>query len=541
MATRNFACSKEQSVADFGGGSPNRGNGKDTHAPVGLKSGTGELFRELMRFDHDWSDVYQIEKAELVLTRTGEVHVAFGGSPRIVGRRITEDWTENGGAENSWSTSATTTWANKPASVGYGADLALAATSADGTSKLDITDIIEVIAPATVLRRDGSPGGAQTNRGVEVRSYDEGSSSRTTEFYSRRAAAAKRPYIKLTYSDNHPPQAPTITSDVGSTSPAIIGTTAGTEDTTAFLFVDEDAGDTCAKVQVQYYSAGATDAAPGTLIKDSGAVTPTGAGSLNAFTVKVTGLTARTQMRKRLRTQDDKGAWGDWTSLDDGFIQTAYKVGKPASPYMESDPDRPHIYGTIDSPDASDYVTGWEGEFYRDDPSGTVTLWAPGEQGIGGSPTRSDVEYSGATLSIGDVVRWRHRHYNRDGVAGTWSEFYSRTMEAQTGPATMTPSDTSTKLTSRTATLTIGHTANFDGYRWRLYRGGVLLYDSGVQSVSSTASQDVSIPSGTAVWGDSLTWDAAIRLAGSGTMGDFSPQRSIYINSLPSTTLEASE
>lgn len=537
MASKNFACNKEQSVADFSGS--NRGNGNDTHAPVGLSS--GNLFRELMKFDHDWSDVYQITKAELVLTRTGEVHVEFGGSPRIVGRRISSSWNENGGAENSWSTSASTHWGNKPTSVGYGSDLALASTSADGTSKLDVTDILEVLAPATVLRRDGSPCGGLTNLGIEVRSYDEGSSSRTAEFYSWRAAAAKRPYIKLTYSDNHPPQAPTITSDVGSTSPAIVGTTAGTEDTTAFLFVDEDAGDTCAKVQVQYYSAGATDAAPGTVVIDTGAVTPTGAGSLNAYTVRVTGLPARTQMRKRLRTQDDKGAWSDWTSLADGFIQTAYKVAKPASPYMESDPDRPHVYGTISSPDTGDFITGWEGEFYRDDPSGTVTLWAPGVQGIGGSPTRSDVEYSGSTLSVGDVVRWRHRHVNRDGVAGEWSEFYSRTMESQTGPATMTPSDTGTKLTSRTAQLTIGHTANFDGYRWRLYRAGVLLYDSGVQAVGSTASQNVNIPAGVAVWGDSLTWDAAIRLTGSGTMGDFSPQRSLYINSLPSTTLEASE
>jgi hypothetical protein len=538
---REFPAQKEQSVAEFSGGS-NRGNGNDLHAPVGLWSGT--TFRELIQFDHDWAGVYQIIKAELILTRTGEVHAEFGGSPRIEGRRVTEAWNRDGGAENSWSVSASTHWGNKPSTTATGkADLALAATSAEGTSKLDVTDIIEALAPASVLKRDGTPGGGNTNRGIELRSFDEGSTSRTTEFYSMRASAARRPYIKLTYSDNAPPTAPTITSPVGSSTPAIIGTTAGTEDTTSFLFNDPDAGDTCSKVEVEYYSAAATDEAPGTIVRSSGAVTPTGAGSLNAFTVKVTALPARTQMRKRLRTQDDKGAWGPWSPLADGLVQTAYRPRKPASPFMQSTPDRPHIFGTIDSGDAGDFVTGWEGEFYRDDTTGTVTLWAPGAQDIGGSPTRSDVEYSGTTLASGDVVRWRHRHINRDGVVGDWSEFYTTTMLQQTGPTTMTPSDTGTKLLSRTAQLTIGNATNFDGYHWRLYRGGALLADSGLQAVGSTASVNVNLPTSggnpVAQWGDDLEWEAAIRPTG-GSLESFSPRRAIYVNALPSTTLTAS-
>lgn len=542
MPTRNFPALKEQSVADFSG--TDRGNGSDSHMPVGVWSGV--VFRELLKFDHDWSGVYQIEKAEIILTRSVPVHIGWGANPRVLVRRITSEWSSGGGGENSWSTSAPTHWGNKPSSTASGStDYSIGATGEGGTNKIDVTDIVEAMAPASVLKRSGAAGGGESNRGFEIRSYDEGAGARTGEWYSMRAGSAKRPYLKLTYSDNAPPNAPTVTSSVGTSEAAIIGTTAGTEDTTAFLFSDPDAADTCAKVEVEYYGAGATDETPGSLVKSTGAVTPTGAGSLNAFTIKATGLPARTQMRKRLRTQDDKGAWGPWTSLADGFVQTAYKPRKPASPFMQSTPDRPRIAGTIDSPDASDHVTGWEGEFYRDDPTGTVTLWAAGMQDIGGSPTRSEVEYAGTTLNAGDTVRWRHRHRNRDQVTGDWSEFYTTAIVQQTGPTTMTPSDTGTKLTSRTAQLVIGHAANFDGYQWRLYRGGALLYDSGLQSVSSTASVNVNLPTSSgspvAQWGDELEWEAAIRPAGSGALESFSPRRSIYVNALPSTTLSAGE
>lgn len=541
MATKDFACSKEQSVADFSGS--NRGNGNDDHAPIGLWSGT--VFRELLQFDHDWTGVYQITKAELVLTRTGGVHVGIGGAPKIVGRRNTEGWSRDGGSENSWSAAAATHYGNQPASTSTGAaSLLLPATSAGGTTKLDVTDIIEALAPATVLRRDGTPGGGatNTNRGIKLLSDDEGTNNRTCEFYSMRAPAGKRPFIRLTYSTNHPPSAPTITSPVGSTTPEPIGSTGGTTDTTTFVFMDEDVEDYPAQVETEYYSSGATDDATGAFLWSQISI-PVATGSLNAYRVTISSLPARTGMRKRLRTKDDKGAWGAWTSLANGYVMTAYKPSAPAAPFMQTTADRPHIFGTIASPDTSDYVTGWEGEFYRDDTTGTVTLWAPGKVEIGASPTRSDVEYSGTTLNPGDVVRWRHRHYNRDGVAGDWSPFYTTTILAQTGPTTMTPSDTGTKLLSRTAQLTIGNSSNFDGYQWRLYRSGVLLYDSGLTAVASTASTNVTLPtsggSPLAQWGDELEWEAAIRPTG-GSLESFSPRRPIRVDALPSTLLSVS-
>jgi hypothetical protein len=126
---------------------------------------------------------------------------------------------------------------------------------------------------------------------------------------------------------------------------------------------------------------------------------------------------------------------------------------------------------------------------------------------------------------------------------GDWSEYYTTPMVQQTGPTTMTPSDTGTKLLSRTAQLTIGNAANFDGYHWRLYRGGALVFDSGLQAVGSTGSTNVNLPtvngSPVAAWGDDLEWEAAIRPTG-GSLESFSPRRGIYVNALPSTTLNAS-
>lgn len=546
MPVRYFDCTKEQSVADFGGN--NRGSGNDLHAPVGLSA--GNLFRELQRFDHDWSGVYQIEKAELILTRTGGVHVAFGGSPRIQGRRVTAEWSENGGGENSWSASASTHWGNKPSTSGSGvADLALQATGADGTSKLDVTDIMEAVAPASVLKRNGQPCGGNTNRGIELRSFDEGSSSRTTEFYTRRAAAARRPQIKLTFSDNAPPLAPTVTSPVGTTDAAVIGTASGTEDTTSFGYSDPD-GDAIALVQLQYYDAFATDdesgnIIAGTLMRDTGGVTPTPLGAQSAYSRTVTSLPAKTSMRKRLRAQDARGRWGPWTRLSEGFIRTAYRPGVPSNPVMQTTPDRPHIYGTLDGPGT---ISGWEGEFYRDTTSGRITLWAPGMQDIGGSPTRSDVEYQGTTLNPGDVVRWKHRHRNEDGVVGDWSPEYSTTIREQIGP-TITPADTGTKLLSRTAQITITFPQASDGYGYRLYRGGALVHDSGLVVIGSASSVNVNLPtvSGApvATWCDELEIEAAARPTGSGAAlgsasAPWSPRSGLRINCLPTTSLTVS-
>lgn len=545
MATRTFDCIKEQNVSQLSGGS---GSGNDRHAPIGLAS--GNIFRDLMKFGLSWTatggdtKVYQITKAELWVKRTSEVHVAFGGTPRVLARRITASWNENGGGENSWSSLASTTYGG-PATTATGeSDSGALATGHEGWSHFDITPIVEAWAPAWVLKSGGGAGGAQDNQGLRLVSNNEGSATPTIEFYSRRATASDRPYVKLTYSDNAPPNAPVITSPVGSSTPEIIASSNGTADPTTFGFSDPDAGDTCAQFQIQYYDAFATDNGSGVITGGTLAIdvtgTPTPTGPTNAYLAPwLSLLTPRTAYRKRLRTQDNHGAWGAWTNLADGYVQLAYLPAAPLNPVMQTTPDSPHIFGTINSGDAGDYVTGWEGEFYLDNPdSSTTTLWAPGPQDIGGSSTRSDVIYGGVALNVGQKVRWRHRHRNRDQVVGAWSPFYTTVIASQAGPSTMTPSDTSTKLLTRTPTFTIGDAAAFTTYRWRIYRAGQTVYDSGTVTVGSTSSVTPAVPSGVLSWGDGaageMSWDAQVR-------GEtFSPARPFRVDSLPTTTLTAS-
>lgn len=542
MASRTWACTKEQSIASLGG---NKGSGEDAHAPVGLYS--GNTFRELLDFDVDFTGAYRILRATLVLRRSGQTHIARGGSPRAIARRITSAWTQDGGGENSWSSSASTVW-DGPTVAGAVCDSGALGTGDDnGYDRIDVTEIVEAWAPSTVLKSNGQAGSGTSSdrRGIRVASYDEGSATRTTEWFSRRASpASRRPVIEFDYDDNRPPLAPTITSPVGSTDAELVPTYAGTGDITAFLFSDEDATDHCVAVQVQYYGSGATDEAPGTVVVDTGAAAPSPSGPLNAFTVTVTGLPARTAMRKRVRTMDQRGAWGAWTSLAAGYVKTAYIPGAPLNDSMQTTPVEPHIYGTINSLDTGDSLTGWAGEFYLDNSDGTSTvLWASGFVGIGGG-TRSDVIYGQSNLSAGMVVRWRHRQWNRDGVGGDWSGWHWTTIESQVGP-TITPADTGTKLTSRTGSVTLTFAASSDGYAIRLFRGDERIYPPGTADVTVTiaaaSSASVALPAGYVNWGETIGIEAAGRIAGTGVLGDWSPRSFLYVDALPSTTITATD
>ena len=533
--TKTWTCDKEQSTGHF---PANYGNGNDDHSPIGLY--TIALYRDFLHFAEDWSGVYQIQKAVLRLTTTTEVHVAFGGTPRIVIDRLTGSFSQGGGSEGSWTT--TTTVHPGPSATGSGeADSGTITTGHQRTVDITITALIEAIAPSSVLDHTGSPCPNLTNYGLRIESYDEASTGRTTEFYSRRSSSGYRPQVILTYSDNRPPAQPVVTDIAGAVSgtsdPVIVGSPAADELDLISSFVDPDGDDFSGDAQVQVFADGATDATPGVALVDIHA--STSQGSDNSVTAYTPGVPKRQTLRSRLRLQDARGAWSAWSSLSDPLarFRTAYSIGAPTNAFMQTDPTAPHIYGSLNSGDPADYISSWEGEFYQDTSGGAVTLWAPGVTGIGGTPTRSDITYGGTALNPGDVVRWRQRHYNQDGVPGAWSSYVNTTMATSTGPTTMTPSDVSTKLTTRTPTLTIGNAVNFDRYQYRIYRGGAIIYDSGVVTVGTTASVSPVVPAGYLTWGDTLTWDAVIRPTGNTVLDPFSPQRGMQVDSLPTTAL----
>lgn len=542
---KTWNCTKEQSVADFGGGSPNRGNGKDEHAPIGLHSGV--VFRELMDFDYDWSGIYRIKRAWLETRRTNEEHVVRGASPKVTVKRITGTWSQDGGAEGTWSTSAATNWGNKPATTGSIDSEALGDSDDAAEKRIDITAFVDAWAPSSVLRSNGQPGSGilSDRRGLSVQSFEEGSASRTTEWYSRRIGADfRRPRIVVEYSDNAPPNAPYVTSPAED-DPAIVGTTSGTELTVEFLFSDPDSADHCILAELEVYADSATDEALSTLVATTGAITPNYRGSLNAWSIRITGLPAKTTQRYRLRTKDQKGEWGAYTSLADGRFKTAYIPGIPLAPSMQTTTSRPHILGTLDTP-ADDVLGGWDGRVHKDTTQGRLTMYPTGaSDGIvpiaGG--TRSDVEIA-VDFNDGDVLRWTHRHANQDGVWGPWSPEYEITMKTQVGP-TITPADTGTKLTARTGPITLT-AASFEGYAYRLFRGDQQIYppngaNPSITPVSATTSTSVTLPSGYIDWGDTIGIEAAVVAAGSSTLGPYCPRSYFHVNTLPTTTLTPSD
>lgn len=538
IRTRTWACTKEQSLADFGGGSL-RGNGSDDHAPIGLHGGV--VFRELLDFDYDFSGMYRIRRAWLVMRTTGQVHVARGANPRVTVKRATEGWRQDGGGENSWSTSAAEKWPG-PATTGD-VDSDVLRTGDDVEDRILITPHVNAWAPSSVVRSDGRAGSGTSSdrRGLRVQSIDEGSTSRTTEWFSRRASAVgRRPTIEVEYDDNRPPEVPTIRYPEAA-DPALVATQNGDELTVIFLFTDQDSGDRCTAVALEVYGDAATDTALGTRI---GAVTaaPADAGSLNLHSVTLAGLPTRTTMRFRIAVQDsaNPGAWSGWTPLADGRFQTAYAPGIPLQPLMTSDPDDTHIFGTIASLDPSDVVTAWQGVLRRHNPDGSVTdMWTPSAIDVS-SVRRPDIRVSWSVMPrAGDVISWQHRHTNRDGIVGPWSPEYTTTMVSRVGP-TVTPADDSTKLTSRSGPVTIA-ASSFDAYQYRLYRGDALVHDSGLVTLSSTTSTSVSLPSDKVGWGDRLTIEAAVRPAGTSQLGDFSPRSPLAFVTLPTTVLTVSD
>jgi hypothetical protein len=551
--TRVLRAVKEQSVrydASETGDDRYTGNGNDRHLPIG-RAANDDIYRALLKFGLDWSDVNQVVTGVLVVKSTDEVHVAFGAGPTYEVQRCTEDWGSGGGSEGSWPVLASGKAYPGPAVAGTTYTKGPLAGATETVRRLDITGILEAWAPDTVMKSDGvTAGDGEDNRGLRLKAPTESTTDDRYEIHGMRSAAARRPYIELTYIRNKPPLAPTITSPEAGGDPAYSSSSQADRLSVDFLFSDPDASNTCLLADLEVYGDGATDGAPGTRIAHR-TVAPTALSGLNAYRVIIPDdyaesgqeMTARTAMRYRLRTQDSDYSWGPWSPLADGRFWLSYLASAPRQSYMEPSVDGPHIFGSLASYDPDDYITGWEGEFYADTRSGATALWTPGQIGIGGTSTRSDVTWQGASLTDGQRVRWRHRHANRDGQWGTWSGWLYTTVHAASGPDAMTPIDTSTKLLTRTPTLTIANSAAFTGYRWRLYRSDEEIHDSGETSCTSSTSEAVTPPAGLLAWGDGddetpLEWEAQIKLASTGVYGEWSPRYAIRINALPGATVE---
>lgn len=239
MATKTFNSSKSTLLANNGA---NLGGGQDKHLPVGYYS--GYKFRAAIDFTLDWDGVSKIVSAVLSAKTTGQVHVTFGSDPDVYAERInTGEFSPNSAIGTADGGSGWTTAADDYGDIGLNttnrgqADIT---TSENTWDTIDITALMEDFAPTTVLKRDGTPGGAYPFYGIMLRPVTESDTAETTEFYSHEAASGNRPHIVLTYTTDPAPSTPTLTAPSGSVTgtPIVQGTFS-------------DPGDTMSKVDIQ--------------------------------------------------------------------------------------------------------------------------------------------------------------------------------------------------------------------------------------------------------------------------------------------------
>ena len=329
MATVRWTANKSTLLAKTG--STNLGGGADDHLPVGYYS--GYRFRAAIDFPQSWpSDCGQIQAAVLSVKTTGQVHVAFGGDPDLFAERIT------GGEFSPNSAKGTADggsgWSGSPDDYGDISSTTSNRAQADISPNentwdtFNIVDIIEDIAPTSVLKRDGTACDNKSWYGLLLRPIQEDDGAETTEFYSAEASASNKPTILITYSGNTAPSAPTLTSPSG--------TVTGTP-TIGGSYSDPN-GDAMSKVGIQV----STDSTFGSVThwnySGSGYAFNSG-DSTWSITYAGTDLTSGATYYVRARVYDSYNAASSYSST---VSFTA--AGSPAPPMFRAYPPRIELY-----------------------------------------------------------------------------------------------------------------------------------------------------------------------------------------------------
>jgi hypothetical protein len=544
---------KQHSVLDYDG--TDLGNSKHKVGIIG-KIGT-QTYRELMvaALADSWqSNEYQLKAAYLEFSMgvaimhasvSGVSNTDPGASPNLSIRALSTTFASEGGhSPESWGPQANPDWGTQP---GPGVSTTETATpdTGYGARRINVSALIEDVMPATIKKRNGDPGGAQTHYGWRLYATAEATASnRLTIRTIRHQEARYHPFLTLIFYDNVPPGVPTVEDPEPGGDPTIVDSADGRTLTVEFTSTIRE-GDTTDRVELEVYQDGATadesdpgvQTVTGTRHATTGPIVPTPTGLANRY--KVTLLlpsgTQRTEMLYRLRVRNQKNTWGRWTELEEGRIQTAYTPGVPLDPRMTTDPQRPVISATLNSQDPADYVTGITGTFVRHNTDGTTTnLWPSIRvEAIGGTTTRPEIDWRGVGLNDGDVVSWTVTLYNRDEVASPPTAEQTTVMQTDVGP-TFDPADATEALQSRTGPITINDTAEFDAYQYRIYVNDVLKYTSSVIGSGPDDTAEITLPSGYLNWGDTFQIEAETRPTGETLFGPTSPRVTLYINTLPS-------
>jgi hypothetical protein len=185
--TRVYAASKDTRAARSNTGS-NLGSGTASTIPVGAYQSWRN--RALLDFASiNWADVKEVVSAELWLTTSDQVNIAFGSSPKVQMRRITQSWSE--GSASSPSGSNSTVYPG-PSTTTTGATTKAVSKSQNASHKQDVTAIVRAWAPVA------AGGSGASKYGIAIYSAAEDSTSATTEFWAREHGSSTDAELRVT-------------------------------------------------------------------------------------------------------------------------------------------------------------------------------------------------------------------------------------------------------------------------------------------------------------------------------------------------------
>lgn len=377
---------------------PTQGSGANKRLYVGVHDGRD--YKSFIEFDHDWSGVGKIVSAILTVytgDNLGTQGDFTGNDPKIKVRRLSEEFTE-GGSE----TFADGNYTN-PAISSADAFSFECAPEELGVNNINVTAMIEEMAPESVKRRDGTKGGGKANHGFGFLPLAD--NSHRWEGVSKDCEAglnAYKPYITLTYDlGRTTPNTPTDLAPSGAV--ASIGSFAAD-------FSDQRETDTLLSSEVQVFDAGHS----ATIEADDNLVTDAGHGLAAGAVIYFTSLTGGTGL----------STFTAYYVISSGLTSSTFRVSTTAGGSAVNITD--------------DYTAAtWSKRLYaKNQAEGALAIAAD----------RSDHVASSFHPVKGQTYRWRVRHYDNEGIASAWTSLTSFSV-TNTDPtlSTLLPASGSTK------------------------------------------------------------------------------------------------
>ena len=501
MATVSIKSTKDAStiaVGSTGATFDSDWNGFDQHHPVGNLGSGAYRSRSLVYFPISFAGISSITSAQLVLT-TSTAHNSWGSATKTLNvARSLVPWTEEAGAENSWTKNTSNTYNNYVYHNNAGTDYATTdqtSVSVSGTRPSTVT--------VDVTNQVRTWFGGATNNGFILYLSTETLDTHYAEFYSREfATSASRPTLNITYETNTAPTTPTTISPINA---------ARQDGGVTFNFTqnDADAADYISGYQIDVAAGSFTTLA----FTDTVTSVPGNISTVSKFYPGANGLTPGTTYNWRVRTKDSAGEWSPYSSTRTFVLNLAPSTPSGLSPSNTTITTlTPTFTATSSDTDPGDRIAYANVKVYLS--SNNSLVWSSGEVAVAANGAFAIA--SGVTLSPSTTYYWTS--YTKDTYGYTSNVSSSAPFTTFAGGVTLdTPNDDTNTgwVKTLTPTLTFSATSNITVYTIKIYDTSGAIYAT-IGPVSPTAATTISyIYASTALqWNNRYFWSVQATVGG---------------------------